>query len=85
VNARNRRFKAALMPITLLAGAPVALGNLGAIVELVPDNAGPYTGGETVQVDVCFHNEESFLLPLQVAQIDFTDTDPGLNLGPSFT
>jgi hypothetical protein len=70
-----------------------AFGSLGSsvnaevavVVELVPDNPGPYAGGEVLTVDVWLHSQVAFDAFLHTVQLDFSDTDPGLALDPTFT
>ena len=57
----------------------------GAIVELVPDDPGPYYGGESLIVDFWVHNQESFDARLRRIQLDFTETNPELSLDTTFT
>ncbi len=54
------------------------------IVELAPRSSGPYTGGETVTVDIIFHNTTATHLPIQYVRVDFTDSDPALTLAAAF-
>jgi len=54
-------------------------------VQLVPDNPGPYAGGEAVTVEVIFQNRGDDLRSVSTIQIDFTDSDPALNLAPNFS
>ena len=73
------------IPVTVLfvlACAPVALG--GAFVELVPDQPGPYTGGESLGLDVWLHSDEEVPVLLRGVRFDFTDTDPQLLLDAEF-
>ena len=80
---RNNIFARFAVIAGLLGVAPVA--HAGAIVELVPDDPGPYYGGESVTVDVWLHNEELFDVGLKLVQLDFSDTDPALSLRPTFS
>jgi hypothetical protein len=67
----------------LVAFASVA--NAGMVeVELIPDNPGPYYGGESLTVDVWVHSQVDFDVGLRRVQFDFTDSDPALILGPTF-
>jgi len=69
----------------------VGLTSLGAtaggqvVVELVPDNPGPYTGSESLTVDVWLHSQIDDDALLTVIQLDFTNTPPELSLDDSFT
>jgi hypothetical protein len=68
--------------VCVLLISSVARG--GAFVELVPDNPGPYFGGETLNVDVLIHNEDAESHLLRLIQWDFSVSDPALTVGPSF-
>jgi hypothetical protein len=68
-----------------LAVVPGAKGEVAVVVDLVPDNPGPYTGGEALTVDVWLHSEVSFDAYLDGVQLDFSDSDPGLSLDATFT
>lgn len=75
-----------IIVVGFLAGiaiAPVAKGEV--VVELVPDNPGPYTGGESLTVDVWLHSEVPSDSYLWVVQLDFSDSDVQLVLDPTFT
>ncbi|UCE60183.1 MAG: PEP-CTERM sorting domain-containing protein [Phycisphaerales bacterium] len=68
----------------LLAFAPVA--NAGLIdLELVPDIAGPYTGGEYVTVDVLAHDTGVGAVHFRRLALDFSQRDPALVTDPNFT
>lgn len=54
-------------------------------VELVPDQSGPYTGGESLTIDVWLHSEVSSDESLVGIRFDFQDSDPMLSLSPTFT
>ena len=54
------------------------------IIELVPDQPGPYGGAETVTVDVWLHSQVSFDAFLHVVQLDFSISDQALRLGETF-
>lgn len=54
------------------------------VVELVPNNPGPYFGGEHVTIDVWLNVEVGFLVGLGRVQFDFSDTDPALSLDSTF-
>lgn len=54
-------------------------------VELVPNQPGPYMGGESLAVDVWLHSEVSSDESLVGIRFDFQDSDPMLSLGPTFT
>jgi len=73
----------------ILSGGIVALAagfaQAGAIIELIPDDPGPYYGGESVTVDFWLHNPECFDTRLSWVQFDFTDTHQALSLDPTFT
>jgi len=63
--------------------AQVAVGQV--VVELVPDNPGPYAGGEAITVDVWLHSSLTEEARLAVIQFDFSQTDPNLSLAPTFS
>ena len=50
------------------------------VVELVPDPPGPYSGGESVTVDVWLHSQVSFDAFLNVVQLDFSESAPALSM-----
>ena len=71
--------------IATLAVAFASLANAGMVeVELTPDNPGPYYGGESLTVDVWLHSQVDYDVGLRRVQLDFTDSDPALMLGPTF-
>lgn len=55
--------------------------NAAVSLSLVPDNAGPYLGGETVNVDVFLINEGEGNMQMRLLQLDTALTDPALGLG----
>ncbi len=55
------------------------------VVELVPDDPGPYSGGETLTVDVWFHSEVPSDSYLWTVRLDFSDSNGQLGLDPTFT
>jgi len=64
--------------------AQVAVGQV--VVELVPDNPGPYAGGEAITVDVWLHSSLPGDDPrLAMIQFDFSQTAPSLTLAPTFS
>ncbi len=55
------------------------------VIDLVPRDAGPFLGGETVTVDVIAQNTTvDAELPLLLAQVDFTDSNPALSFDGDF-
>lgn len=68
--------------VLLLTSAGFA--DVGVVVELVPDNPGPYEGGESLTVDVWVHNPVALDLHVFVVQLDFSDADQALVLDPTF-
>jgi len=56
----------------------------GAIIELIPDDPGPYYGGESVTVDVWVNGNTSVDLGLRGIQFDFSDSDPTLSFASTF-
>jgi len=77
--------------LVILVSVVVTLGGVGsparagAILELIPDNPGPYIGGESLTVDVWLHNNEDIDTRLRDIQFDFTDTDAKFLLESTFT
>ncbi len=55
------------------------------VVELVPDQPGPYVGDDSLTVDVWLHSQVSFDLHVWGVRLDFTDSDRQLGLDPTFT
>ena len=55
------------------------------VVELVPDDPGPYVTGESLTVDVWLHSQVSFDRAIWVVRLDFLDSDEQLRLDPTFT
>ncbi len=78
-----------LLGVSAVAGLLVltstAFGEAKVVVELVPDNPGPYSGGESLTVDVWLHSQVSFATDLWLVQLDFSDSDQALGLDPTFT
>lgn len=72
-----------IVPYLVLANA--ALGDVGVVIELVPDDPGPYKGGESLTVDVWAHNPVAFDLHVWSVQLDFSDADQALVLDPTLT
>ena len=69
----------------LMVFASVAKPQVAVVIDLVPDNPGPYSGGESLTVDVWLRSQASFDAFLFVVQLDFADSDPALALDPTFT
>ena len=55
------------------------------VVELIPDQAGPYQGDQSLTVDVWLHSQVSSDSQIWLAQLDFSDSDGQLGLDPAFT
>ncbi len=56
------------------------------VIDLVPDNSGPYYGGERVNVDVLLRTENTdWDSWLRRVRFDFSETDPSLVLDSAFT
>ena len=55
-----------------------SIAQAGAVLDLVPDNSGPYYGGETVQVDFYLSQPVSSDHGLRLIQLDFNNTDSEL-------
>ena len=67
----------------LVAFASVA--NAGMVeVELIPDNPGPYYGGESLTVDVWLHSQVDFDVALERLRFDFTDSHAAVSVGSIF-
>jgi hypothetical protein len=60
------------------------LAHAGVTVEVVPDDPGPYFGGESLGLDVWLYSEWPEDVWFRLVQLDFTDTDPALDLDPAF-
>ena len=70
--------------VVLCVIAFASTANAGVVVDLVPDQAGPYLGGESLTVDVWLQSEETSNVWLRMVQFDFTDTDPAIGLDDTF-
>jgi len=55
--------------------------NAAVSLSLVPDNPGPYLGGEKVNVDVFLVNDGEGDMQMRLLQLDTALTDPALGLG----
>ncbi len=55
------------------------------VIELVPDNPGPYIGGESITVDVWAHSQVAFDAHVWYLQLDFSDSADALDLDPTFS
>ena len=71
--------------VGVLVLASAAPAQPSVVIELVPDNPGPYVGGEALTVDVWLHSEVAFDAFLFGVQLDFSDSDPAMSLGATFT
>lgn len=73
---------------TLQAG-PVgiagAVGNPAVVIDIVPNNPGPYFGGEQLTFDIWFRSQIVHSVSMKFLQLDFTDTDTNILLDPVFT
>ncbi len=56
------------------------IGLAGATISLVPAHPGPYLGGESFTVDVLVSQDTGVLKLLRAIQLDFSDTDPALEV-----
>lgn len=65
-----------------ILSVPAARAPAGAVIELIPEDPGPYFGGETVEVDV--YVTSSLDHNLRLLQFDFTGTDAALSLEERF-
>lgn len=61
-----------------------ARADAGAVLELVPDQAGPYSPGQAVGVEVWMHNEEAFAIDLRLVILDFQGLRQRLFAGGDF-
>lgn len=66
----------------LLAFASVA--KAGAFIELVPDNTGPYSGGEEIAVDVVIRSDDTAPHDIRFVQWDLSQTDDAIALADGF-
>lgn len=73
----------AAIGLVLLSLASVVQAEVA--VELVPNQPGPYVGGESLTVDVWLRSEVSSDEALVGIRFDFQDSDPTLSLSPTFT
>jgi hypothetical protein len=64
--------------------AMASIVNAGASIELVPDNAGPYLGGESLTVDVMVSQDTGADINLRLAQLDFSASDGNLTFDSAF-
>ena len=71
--------------VAFLVLSSSVFGDAKIVVELIPDNPGPYVGGESITVDVWLHSQIDFDILLDMVRFDFTDTDSALSLDPTFT
>ena len=53
-------------------------------VELIPDNPGPYYGGELLTVDVWLRSQVGYDIDLPRVQFDFSQSDAELSLSTTF-
>lgn len=70
-----RTVLAAVLLLCPAARAAVSL-------SLVPDNPGPYSGGETINIDVLLVNDGEGQMQMRLLQLDFSLSDPAVDLGP---
>jgi len=61
-----------------------AQARAGAVLELVPDQAGPYLPGQAVGVEVWMHNQEAFAIDLRLVILDVQGLLPRLYAGGDF-
>ena len=74
-----------VIAFAVLGVATVARAEVAVVVELVPDNPGPYIGGESLTVDVWLHNQIPGDIILESVRFDFTASHPALALGAELT
>ncbi len=76
------------MSCKTLAGVLVLTAGASAqpsvVIELVPDNPGPYIGGESITVDVWAHSMRSSDSYIWYARLDFADSSVALDLDSTF-
>ncbi len=70
---------------TLIALGMAARADAGAVLELMPGQAGPYSPGQTVSVDVWLHNQEPIDIDLRLVILEFTGLRDRLFAGGEFT
>lgn len=80
----NMRKRVLQVTVLFVLGGVGIPAQASAILELTPDNPGPYFGGESLTVDVWLHNTDDVHHLLYHVQLDFTDTHAELMLGPTF-
>lgn len=82
-----------LLCTTIVQAGPVFLGSIAGggtdsqgqiVVDLVPNQSGPYFGGEQITVDVWLTSSSAFELLLRRVQFDFSDTQRGLQTNDTF-
>ena len=71
--------------IGMLVFAATVNAQPSVVIELVPDNHGPYAGGESITVDVWAHSQVAFDVYVWFVQLDFSDSSDTLDLDPTFT
>lgn len=71
--------------VAFLVLSSSVFGDAKIVVELIPDNPGPYVGGESITVDVWLDSRIDFDILLDLVRFDFTDTDSALSLDGTFT
>ncbi len=71
-------------PVTTFTDLDAFLETAGVVVELVPDNPGPYFGGESVTVDFWLQSQEGADVELRTVAFDFSETDSALTLDSTF-
>jgi len=69
---------------TLMVLGVAARADAGAVLELVPDQVGPYSPGQSVGVEVWMHNQEAFAIDLRLVILDIQGLLPRLFAGGEF-
>jgi hypothetical protein len=57
----------------------------GGVLELVPDDTGPYLGEEALSVELWLHNEDAVGHSLRVVQLDVSLSTPTVYAGGWFS
>lgn len=73
-------MKTITLGLILTAFATLAKANV--VVELIPNEPGPYVGGESITVDVWLQPSDT--LYIRGVRLDFTDSSEELNLSDQF-
>ena len=69
-----------LLAVVLGLTGMAATCQAGVALEMVPDNPGPYFGGEPLTVDLWLNSNVDFDVLFKMIRFDFTQTDPDISL-----